>query len=89
MEIQPPRAGTSRTRSARRLFHAFPQQGELPLKIVCHAKGVAALKKAGLVTEQRARAEQCAQGTLLTFQAAQLPAALLADLLRIKADSLR
>ena len=77
MAIQPPRAGTSRTRSARRLFHAFPQQGELPLKIVFHAKGVELLLRPGPVNDQQAQAKQFAESNLLAFQAAPLPAALL------------
>lgn len=74
---------------ARRLFYAFPQNGDLLLKLVFNARGVDALSKSGKVCDKLRRAKRYAEGTVLEFQASELQAALLADLLRIKAASMR
>lgn len=74
---------------ARRLFYYFPQRGDFLIKIVYNEKGVQALKRTGLVDDRLRTAKTCAEGTLLEFQAAELDAALLTELLRTKADSMR
>ena len=74
---------------ARRLFYFFPQQKDGLLKIVYNEKGVEALKRTGLVDDRLAKAKKYAEGTLLEFQASELNAALLAELLRAKAASIR
>ncbi|MCB9169001.1 MAG: DUF3788 family protein [Flavobacteriales bacterium] len=74
---------------SRRLFYLFPQQGDLLLKLVYNEKGVEALKRTGLVDARLAKAKTYAEGTLLEFQAADLNAALLTELLRVKADSMK
>lgn len=74
---------------SKRLFYFFPQNGGYTIKIVYNDKGFAALRESGLADEKLMKARKYPEGMLLEFQANELNADLLADLLRIKAGSIR
>jgi hypothetical protein len=76
-------------KGGQRLFYCFPRVGGFLLKLVYNERGVQALKDARLMLDRLRTAKKYAEGTLLEFTEEDISAAQFAELLRVKAGSVK